>query len=73
MELCRRCHMQIDGRSIGLRGMGNGAARLTEHSVRQIRKLFDEGRPRKLLAIQFGISIAHINQIGYRVRWGWLL
>lgn len=66
--------MVLHGRSTkgrdGLKGEANGAASLTEDSVREIRKLYEEKKRNQMeLAKMFGVTQAMISLICLRRNW----
>jgi hypothetical protein len=53
-------------------GEGAAASKLTVSEVRTIRELFDSGRSKRSLAVQFGVSRKNIRCIVNRDTWAWL-
>lgn len=51
------------------RGEMQGAARLTEANVREIRRMVASGTERKAVALQFGITPRHVGKIVTRTQW----
>jgi hypothetical protein len=58
------------GRAVYRRGSKNGAAKLTEESVRHIRRRLKEGELQKTLAAEYGVSQSLIAQIRKGQVWG---
>jgi hypothetical protein len=67
LELCYRCHCHFDGRTC--RGATNGRSKLTEASVREIRRLRAEGQTIVSLGQQFGVSHVMISRIARGKAW----
>jgi hypothetical protein len=59
-------HTKPESNPIGTR---NGRARLIEDDVRQIRRLFHEGRTQASIAESFGVSIGTVKHITARRTW----
>lgn len=53
------------------RGELQGSSRLKENQVREIRALRGI-EPRQKTAMDFGITVGHVDQIQSRTRWSWL-
>jgi hypothetical protein len=70
-ELCPACHRayDIDSRP---RGERNRKAKLTEDAVRDIRRRYAAGEPRRSLALLYGISLPAIHQVVTGKTWRWL-
>lgn len=54
------------------RGCRNGAAKLTEEDVLDIRKRLATGVSREEIAGSFGVSESTVKSIGNKQRWAWL-
>jgi hypothetical protein len=62
-------HGYSHGHNRGRRGSGSHLAKLTEESVREIRRLLQEGQARRHVAEQFGISQTTMHNIGLGKTW----
>jgi hypothetical protein len=51
------------------RGSRNGAAKLTENKVREIKRCLSLGHPQRQIARQFGVSQRAVGSINRRERW----
>lgn len=77
--LCRRCHMELDGRLKALadrnriepkRGTSNPKAKLTESDVKEIRKRYKAGVVMiSTLAEAYGVHPTTISRIIHGIRW----
>lgn len=56
----------------GPRGAANGATKLTEARVREVRARLDAGESQSALAVALGVSQRAISGIATRQTWGWL-
>ena len=64
------CHdRDRKGRFKPLRGAANGAAKLTEQDVIEIRRLYAEGMSQRKIARQFGVSEFPVYEIVNRKSW----
>lgn len=54
------------------RGEKNPSAILSKSSVREIRRLREEGLKLRSIAKHFSVSVETVSQIARGVRWGWL-
>lgn len=80
--LCRRCHMEQDGRleraaerlrSADLRGTRNPFSKLTEEQVAEIRqKYVPRVNTCEMLAEEYGVSSSTIGAVVRGQNWSWL-
>ena len=70
-EQCYPCHNAYDG--CLHRGPRNGAAKLTEDSVREIRSLLNQGETMTALGRRYGISRQAVGYLARRETWGWVV
>lgn len=67
LALCQTCHLVEDG---NFRGEQNGATKLTEDAVKEIRRRYDEGSiSQGQLALEFGVSQPNVSMIVHRQVW----
>lgn len=74
--LCRRCHMDDDGRleniHRGQKGEKHPNVKLTENDIFEIRKLHEEGIRTGEIARMFRVSYGHIWRVYTRAAWAHL-
>jgi len=74
--LCRRCHMQEDGRASAFMAArsfsGQRRGRLTEDDARRIRERVATGATRRSMAAEYGVSATTIRRVVRRESFGWV-
>jgi len=63
LQLCRTCHMKLDGRLEAFAEMAHGRAKISDHQVEELRSAHRAGVKATILAERYGMSLSQTWRI----------